>query len=77
MVHSRIDSRSGARGCLRASVENQGGIEMQFKAGAPLVSTLLRGLLDTASAQKKDGGCRTYIIDDSDAVGGWESDEVC
>nr|XP_024394691.1 uncharacterized protein LOC112291477 isoform X2 [Physcomitrium patens] len=53
-----------------------GGIEMQFKAGAPLVSTLLRGLLDTASAQKKDGGCRTYIIDDSDAVGGWESDEI-
>jgi hypothetical protein len=49
---------------------------MQFKAGAPLVSDLLRGLLKGANAVKKDGGCRTYIIDDSDAVGGWESDEV-
>jgi len=49
---------------------------MQFKAAAPLVSSLLRGLVEGANAQKKDGGCRTYIIDDSDAVGGWESDEV-
>lgn len=53
-----------------------GGIQMQFKAAAPLVSSLLRGLVEGANAQKKDGGCRTYIIDDSDAVGGWESDEI-
>jgi hypothetical protein len=49
---------------------------MQYKAGAPLVSSLLKGLIEGEASRKEDGGCRKYIIDDSDAVGGWESDEV-
>lgn len=49
---------------------------MQYKAGAPLVSSLLKGLIEGEASRKEDGGCRKYIIDDGDAVGGWESDEV-
>ncbi|CAK9207812.1 unnamed protein product [Sphagnum jensenii] len=53
-----------------------GGIQQQYKAAAPLVSSLLTGLLEDDVFKKEDGGCRKYIIDSSDAVGGWESDKV-
>lgn len=54
----------------------QGGIQQQFKAAAPMVSSLLAGLLDDNKTVGKDGDCRRYILADEDAVGVWESDHV-
>lgn len=53
-----------------------GGIQQQFKAAAPMVSSLLAGLLDDNKTVGKDGDCRRYILADEDAVGVWESDHI-
>ncbi|BBN09923.1 hypothetical protein MPTK1_4g23770 [Marchantia polymorpha subsp. ruderalis] len=52
-----------------------GGIQQQFKAAGPVVTSLLSGLVDSDN-YKAEGGYRSYIIDDSDAVGAWENDDA-
>ncbi|MCO5613011.1 hypothetical protein L7F22_067284 [Adiantum nelumboides] len=52
-----------------------GGIQQQFKAARPVVSSLLGGLIERdSSAEKND--VNSYIADDGDAVGVWESEKV-
>lgn len=52
-----------------------GGIQQQFKAATPVVSTLLEGLIDTQELAQENT-TKTYILDDGDAVGVWESEKV-
>eukprot|EP00271_Cylindrocystis_brebissonii_P015650 TRINITY_DN385_c2_g1_i1.p1 TRINITY_DN385_c2_g1~~TRINITY_DN385_c2_g1_i1.p1 ORF type:complete len:384 (+),score=49.11 TRINITY_DN385_c2_g1_i1:92-1243(+) len=59
-----------------------GGIQQQFKAASPLVSSLLNsvvgadeGLEGRGNAQP-DGGCKKSVVDSGDAVVAWESEKV-
>ncbi|KAI5072320.1 hypothetical protein GOP47_0012426 [Adiantum capillus-veneris] len=52
-----------------------GGIQQQFKAATPVVSSLLGGLIKTENPADKND-IDSYIIDDADAVGVWESEKV-
>ncbi|KAH7420854.1 hypothetical protein KP509_13G025900 [Ceratopteris richardii] len=51
-----------------------GGIQQQFKAATPVVSTLLGGLTDSEKSSGK-ADLKSYILDDGDAVGVWESEK--
>jgi hypothetical protein len=50
-----------------------GGIRQQFKAAAPLVEQILRGLKETEGLKGPLGG---EIWDDGDAVGAWAGDNL-
>ncbi|KAL2632410.1 hypothetical protein R1flu_017096 [Riccia fluitans] len=50
-----------------------GGIQQQFKAAGPVVTSLLNGLVDSDS-YKQASDYRSSIIDEGDAVGAWEND---
>lgn len=52
-----------------------GGIQQQFKAAGPVVSALLKGLIDMNDLSQENAFKR-YIIDEGDAVGVWEAEKV-
>lgn len=52
-----------------------GGIQQQFKAAVPVVSVLLNGLTGI-SDPLQDSSFKSYIIDQGDAVGVWETKKV-
>eukprot|EP00250_Pteridium_aquilinum_P034650 c7880_g1_i1 orf=136-1098(-) len=52
-----------------------GGIQQQFKAAMPVVSSLFGGLID-GQDPAQENVINNYILDDGDAVGVWESKKV-
>ncbi|KAH9295135.1 hypothetical protein KI387_038723, partial [Taxus chinensis] len=51
-----------------------GGIQQQFKAAVPVVSSLLNGLLEDEAAED-DSSYKKYFLDEGDATGVWEKDK--
>lgn len=52
-----------------------GGIQQQFKAAKPVVSSLLNGLIEGEAAED-DSAYQKYFLDEGDATGVWEQDKI-
>uniref|UniRef100_A0A0D6QZW1 DUF1995 domain-containing protein n=1 Tax=Araucaria cunninghamii TaxID=56994 RepID=A0A0D6QZW1_ARACU len=52
-----------------------GGIQQQFKAAVPVVSSLLNGIIEDEAAAA-DNSYKIYFLDEGDATGVWEKDEI-
>eukprot|EP00252_Welwitschia_mirabilis_P003326 TRINITY_DN13409_c0_g1_i1.p1 TRINITY_DN13409_c0_g1~~TRINITY_DN13409_c0_g1_i1.p1 ORF type:complete len:244 (+),score=55.62 TRINITY_DN13409_c0_g1_i1:55-786(+) len=52
-----------------------GGIQQQFKAAIPVVSSLLSGLIEEENFRNNDS-FHKYFLDEGDATGVWENEKV-
>lgn len=52
-----------------------GGIQQQFKAAVPIVSSLLNGIVED-EVVNDDSSYRKYFLDEGDATGVWEKDKI-